>query len=187
MFASTLSREREFALRASLGASPVRLKRQLLTECLLLSMIGGLFGILISLWGIPAIVALAPEETPRLNEVSMNGTVLIFSLLLSALTGILFGMAPALRVSRRRLSSSLKQDTAGGGTDPRRVHLRDLLLTLQVAVVLVLLVGAGLLLISFERLRSVNPGFNPQGVWNLQLFLPSARYSEPVARRTLAA
>ena len=187
MFASTFSREREFALRASLGASPVRLKRQLLTECLLLSMIGGLFGILISLWGIPAIVALAPEETPRLNEVSMNGTVLIFSLLLSALTGILFGMAPALRVSRRRLSSSLKQDTAGGGTDPRRVHLRDLLLTLQVAVVLVLLVGAGLLISSFERLRSVHPGFNPQRVLNLQLFLPSPRYIEPDARRNFSA
>ncbi|MGH9857194.1 MAG: ABC transporter permease, partial [Acidobacteriota bacterium] len=186
MLASTVSREREFALRMSLGASPVRLRHQLLTECLLLAIIGGVLGLLISLWSIPAMVALAPEETPRLNEVTMNGTVLLFSILLSALTGILFGMAPALRVSGYHLSRFLKQDSTGGGTDPRKVHLRDLLVTSQVAVVLVLLVGAGLLIRSFERLRSVDPGFNPERVLSLQLFLPP-RYSEPDARRSVSS
>ena len=187
MLASTVVREREFALRVSLGASPVRLRRQLLTESLFLAMIGGALGILISLWAIPAMVALTPQETPRLHEVTMDGTVLLFSIFLSALTGILFGMAPALRVSGHSLSRFLKQDSLGGGTDPRKVHLRDLLVMSQVAVVLVLLVGAGLLIRSFERLRSVDPGFNPERVLSLQLFLPSPRYGEPDARRSFSS
>jgi putative ABC transport system permease protein len=187
VFASTISREREFALRASLGASPARLRRQLLTESLLLAMAGGSLGILFSLWGIPAVVALSPEDTPRIDEVTMNSTVLLFSILISALTGILFGMAPAISVSRHHLSRFLKEGTPGGGTEPGRVQFRDLLVTSQVAVVLVLLVGAGLLIRSFERLRSVDPGFNPERLLNLQLFLPSARYKEPDVRRSFSS
>ncbi len=187
MFAATISREREFALRVALGASPARLRMQLLTESLLLATAGGLFGILFSLWGIPAVVALSPEDTPRLDEVMMNGTVLLFSILLSALTGILFGMAPAFSVSRHNLSRFLKEGTFGGGTGPGRIQFRNLLVTVQVAVVLVLLVGAGLMIRSFERLRSVDAGFNPKRLLNLQVFLPHARYQQPDARRAFSS
>ncbi len=186
MFAATVSREREFALRVALGASPADLRRQLLTESLLLSMIGGLIGILFSLWAIPAIVALSPTETPRIDEVTMNGTVLLFSILLSVLTGILFGVAPAFSISKHNLSRFLKEGTFGD-VGPRTTRIRNVLVTGQVAVVLVLLVGAGLMVSSFEKLRSVDPGFNPERLLNLQVFLPTTRYKEPDARRVFSA
>jgi putative ABC transport system permease protein len=187
MFASTVSREREFALRVALGASPTHLRRQLLTESLLLSILGGLLGILFSLWAIPAIVTLSPSDTPRIDEVTMNGTVLLFSILLSVLTGIVFGMAPAFSVSKHSPSSFLKEGTSGSVAGPGSVRVRNFLVTAQVAVVLVLLVGAGLMISSFEKLRSVDPGFNPEKLLNLQVFLPRSRYQEPDARRAFSS
>jgi putative ABC transport system permease protein len=186
MFAATVSREREFALRVALGASPSDLRRQLLTESLLLSIIGGFVGILISLWAIPAIVALSPTDTPRIDEVTMNGTVLVFSIFLSVVTGILFGVAPAFSISKHNLSRFLKEGTFGD-VGPRTTRIRNVLVAGQVAVVLVLLVGAGLMITSFEKLRSVNPGFNPEKLLNLQVFLPTSRYQQPDAKRIFSA
>jgi putative ABC transport system permease protein len=186
MFAGTVSREREFALRVALGASPSNLRRQLLTESLLLSIIGGLIGILLSLWAIPAIVALSPTDTPRIEEVTMNGTVLAFSVFLSVLTGILFGVAPAFSISKHNLSRFLKEGTFGD-VGPRTSRIRNFLVTAQVAIVLVLLVGAGLMISSFEKLRSVDPGFNPEKLLNLQVFLPISRYQKPDQKRLFSA
>jgi putative ABC transport system permease protein len=185
MFAATVSREREFALRVALGASPGNLRRQLLTESLLLSVIGGLIGILFSLWAIPAIVALSPTDTPRIDEVTMNGSVLLFSILLSVLTGILFGVAPAFSISRHNLSRFLKEGNFGD-VGPRTSRIRNVLVAGQVAVVLVLMVGAGLMISSFEKLRSVDPGFNPDRLLNLQVFLPTSRYQKPDQRRVFS-
>ena len=187
MLASTVSREREFAVRIALGASPARLRHQLLTETILMALIGGFLGILFSLWAIPALVALSPEDTPRINQVTMNSTVLVFSILLSALTGIIFGMAPAYSVSKHNLARFLKEGTFGSGTGRNQIRFRNLLVSLQIAVVLVLLVGAGLLIRSFEQLRAVNPGFVPEKLLNLQVFLPQARYQEPDARRAFSS
>jgi putative ABC transport system permease protein len=183
MLASTVSREREFALRISLGASPTRLRKQLLTETVFMALIGGSLGILFSLWAIPAFVALSPEDTPRLSQVTMNGTVLVFSILLSALTGIVFGLAPAFSVAKHNLARFLKEGTFGGGTGRTQIRFRNLLVTGQIAVVLVLLVGAGLMIRSFEKLQAVDPGFNPERLLNLQIFLPHTRYRELDTRR----
>ncbi|HEY7160889.1 MAG TPA: ABC transporter permease, partial [Acidobacteriota bacterium] len=187
MFASTVSREREFGLRVALGASPGHLRRQLLTESLLLSIIGGLLGILFSLWAIPAIVALSPNDMPRIEEVTINGTVLAFSICISVLTGILFGTAPALSASKNNPLNSLKEGSSGSGTGRGTVRVRNFLVTAQVAIVLVLLVGAGLMITSFEKLQSVDPGFNPEKLLNLQVFLPRLRYQEFDAKRAFSS
>ncbi len=187
MLVSTISRDREFALRAALGASSRRLSKQLLTECMLLAIIGGSLGILFSLWAIPGVVALTPEDTPRIGEVELNGTVLLFSLLLSIASGVAFGLAPAFRIGRHNLSRFLKEGTSVANAGPGRVSFRNFLMSAQMAVVLVLLVGAGLMIRSFDRLRSVNPGFNVDKLLNLQVFLPQTRYRDPDARRDFSS
>jgi putative ABC transport system permease protein len=170
-------RRQEVAVRASLGASRGRLIRQLLTESALLALLGGALGLLIASWTLPALVALVPEGMiPRLNEVKINGQVLTFTLILSLATSLLFGLAPAIHMSKSRLMEFLKQ---GDGRSTSGQGLRSLLVVSEIALSLVLLIGAGLMIKSFVRLRSVNPGFNPESVLVMTADLPMTTQQTP--------
>lgn len=170
LLARGAARRQEVAVRASLGASRARLIRQLLTESALLASLGGALGLLVASWTLPALAALVPEEMiPRLNEVRVNGQVLGFTLMLSLATSLLFGLAPAIQMSKSRLLEFLKQ---GDGRLTSGQGLRSVLVVSEIALSLVLLIGAGLMIKSFVRLRSVNPGFNPESVLVMTANLP---------------
>lgn len=175
LLARAASRRKEFAIRASLGASRRCLIRQLLAEALLLALAGGAMGVLLAFWIIDLFVAISPGTIPRLDQVKLNGPVVIFTLLLSLLTGGLFGLAPAIGSSRVNLVEHLKEGQRGSarGFGSR---LRALLVIWQVALALVLLIGAVLLGQTFVRLVTLRPGFNPQNLLTFQLFLPMDRY-----------
>ncbi len=174
-------RQREIAVRSSLGASRLRLIRQLLTESTLLGGVAGLAGFLLAAWGIKILLALSPENLPRLNEIGIDARVFGFALALSLITGGLCGIAPALRFSKTDLSIALKE---GGTTSAGRSQrwLANALVVGEIALALVLLVGAGLLLHSFSRLQALNLGFNPKNVLTFGLNLPRNKYSGTVAR-----
>ena len=173
------SRARELAIRTSLGAGRSRIVRQLLTESVLLSLLGGGFGLLLALLTLKSIVALSPANLPRLDEVGNNGIdarVLAFTLFVSILTGIIFGLIPAIGATRADLHDSLKEGGRGSsGTGSRRFS--NALVVSEVALALVLLIGAGLLINSFARLLQVNPGFNPDKLLTINLFLSPSKYS----------
>ena len=175
------SREKEIALRAALGAGQVRLIRQLLTEHMLLSFLGGLLGLLFALWGVDALIQLGPQNLPRLQEVGIDTRVLGFAFGLTVLTGVLFGLAPALRTSRAELTESLKEGGRSSGA-PGRHRLRNVLVVGELAVSLVLLIGAGLLLKSFTVLLQVDPGFRTENVLSFRLALPQAKYAQADVR-----
>ncbi len=168
-------REHEFAVRAALGAARGRLVRQLLTESLLLAFLGGAAGLLLASWAVSVIVAWSPADLPRLEQVSLNRTVLGFSITVSFLAAIAFGLLPAVRLSRVEVHASLKE---GGRTAVGGGHhgLRHALVVGEVAVALVLLVGAGLLVRSFVRLMQVDLGFSPERVVALQVFVYGDKY-----------
>jgi putative ABC transport system permease protein len=169
------SRQREIAVRAGLGASRWRIARQLLTESVLLSLIGGTLGVLVAWWGTKALVALSPPNLIDLKLVSVSLPVLGFTLGLSVLTGIVFGLVPALVASRVDLQGSLKEGSRNvGGAGSHRV--RNVFVVTQVALALVLLISAGLLVKSFNRLQSVDPGFNPENLLTVRISLPLAKY-----------
>jgi len=173
------SRQRELAIRAALGADRGRLVRQLLTESVVLGVLGGAAGLLLATLGTNWLQTLAPAELPRLSDITIDGQVLAYAAGASAFTSLLFGLVPALHASRRDPSGHLKE---GGrrGTDGRRGGgLRRALAVGELAVALVLLVGAGLLIRSFIALNSEDPGFATRGVLALRLYLPSAAYREP--------
>ena len=175
LLARAAGRVQEMALRTALGAGRWRLVRQLLVESMLVSMAGGAAGILLALWGVPALLALAPEgKIPRLDQIHIDGWVLAFALLVSVATGIAFGLAPALQATRRELRESLSQSarTFTG----RHEGLRSILVVAEVALALVLLTGAGLMLKSFLRLRAVNPGFRAENVFTMTVELPDGVY-----------
>ena len=169
------SRQREIAVRSALGARRGRLVRQLLTESTLVSLAGSIAGVALAIPGVHALLALAPAAgVPRLAEIHMDGPVVVFTLLLGALTGLVFGTVPALQATRRAPRASLSQ----GGTTltARRERLRASLVVAEIALSLVLLTGAGLMLKSFVRLRSVDPGFQPRDVITISVDLPEATY-----------
>ncbi len=169
-------RKREMALRASLGAGRARLIRQLLTESLLLALAGGAAGIVLGAWGIDVLRTMLPAGTPRLESIALDLPVLLFALAVSVLTGVLFGLAPALEASRVNLSSAL---TAGSrGTDRRGGRLRASLVVAEVALALVLLVGAGLLVRSVWSLLAIDPGFGREGRLAARVTLPNAGYED---------
>ena len=170
-------RQKEISLRASLGAGRGRIIQQLLTESMLLSAAGGMIGLLLAYGSIGAFKKFSPASIPRLNQVTMDYPVLLFTLALSALTGVLFGLAPALRLSRGDLQGSLQPGgrIAGSGI---RTRVRSALVVSEVALALALLAGAGLLLKSFGRLLQVRPGFNPENVLVTTINLPPAKYRE---------
>ncbi|HSO75767.1 MAG TPA: ABC transporter permease [Blastocatellia bacterium] len=178
LLARASTREREMAIRAALGASRFRLVRQLLTESVLLAAAGGAFGLLLASYGVDLLLKLEPGNLPRMNEVGIDKTVLVFTSCVALLSGILFGLAPALQVSRTNLNESLKEGGRSATEASGRKRLRGLLVVSQTALALVLLAGAGLMIKSFVRLQQVNPGFNPEGVLSAQLSLPQSRYGE---------
>jgi putative ABC transport system permease protein len=180
MLARATSRTREIALRAALGAGRARLIRQLLTESLALSLAGGVAGVLLAWWGTTALASFAPKEIPRVSDIHMDAAVLLFGLAISLLTGTLFGLAPALRLSRTDLNDAFKDQ--GKATDRRsRGGLRNLLVAAEIALAFVLVVSAGLLGKSFLHLLNVNPGFDPHNVVTLRTYTYGARYQKPEA------
>jgi putative ABC transport system permease protein len=177
LLARAASREKEVAIRTALGASRTRIIRQMLTESLLLSIIGGALGLFLSMWLTDLLISLNPPDSPRFGEVNLDYRVLIFTIAISGLTGLVFGLLPALQASKLDVSGSLKQGgRSGEGT--RRTNARSLLLIGEVALSLMLLVGAGLLIKSFLRLQEVKPGFNAQNVLTASISLPGGKYKE---------
>ena len=175
-------RQKEVAVRTALGASWYRLVRQLLTESVLLGLLGGVVGIAIAYGALQIVRSTNPGNIPRLEAITLDGTVLAFTLTISILTGILFGLVPAVRTVRVDLSSSMKaggRNTQGeGGFGSSRRRLRSLLVVAEVAISLILLIGAGLLLRSFVRLQNVSPGFDPEGVISLRLGASTRQFTD---------
>jgi len=178
LLARAAVRQKEIAIRHALGASRWRLARQLLTESVLLSVIGGVLGLVLAWWGIDLLMASIPEEIPRVKEVSLDPYVLGFTFAVSVLTGLLFGLAPALGASKPDLNSALKEGARTSTESIRRNRVRSLLVVSEVALALVLLVGAGLMMQSFLRLSEVNPGFNPENLVTAEFWLPQFKYPE---------
>src|SRR6266702_1679844 len=184
VLARAAGRQREIALRSALGASRFRIIRQLLTESVLLGVVGGALGILVGYWSVDAIRAANPGEAARFapgwNHLGINPSVLIFTLLLSVVSGVLFGLAPAWQRSKADLNSSLKDGGRQGTTGSHR--LRGLLVVSEVALSLMLLISAGLLIRSFLQLVKTDPGFNSDSLLTMNLVLPAAKYKDEPQR-----
>ena len=178
LLARSAAREKELAIRMALGAGRVRLIRQLMTESLLLALLGGALGLLLAGWGMVFLRVLAAKEIPRAQEISIDAGVLAFALALSIFTGLAFGLIPALQSSKGQVNEPLKEGGRGVARGIRARRVRDLLVVSETALALVLLVGAGLLINSFHHLRSVNTGFNPERVLTAEVSLPSSKYRE---------
>jgi putative ABC transport system permease protein len=173
-----LAERQELVIRAALGAGRGRLIRKTLTESLLLSVFGGAAGLLFAKWGTSLLLALRPEELARLSGIHMDTRVLLFVLVVSVLTGIVFGMAPAWIAARADVAGALKESGRSTTAGTMGHRIRKILVTSELALALVLLVGAGLLIKGFSRLRSMNPGFNSANVMTMYLQLPRTRYGE---------
>jgi putative ABC transport system permease protein len=172
-----LGRRRELAVRMALGATRLRLIRQLITESAILSLLGGGLGLLFSSLGLRLLTGLATDRMPRVEEAVIDGSVLGFTFILSILTALLFGLIPAFQASKP-VNDTLKEGVASG-VSLRRQRLRSAFVIAEVALSIVLLAGAGLMIKSFLRLQQVNPGFNPERLLTLETYLPPARYPRP--------
>ncbi|MGB6835744.1 MAG: ABC transporter permease [Candidatus Acidiferrum sp.] len=179
LLARAAGRQREMAIRASLGAGKTRILLQLLTESVLLSLAGGALGLLLAVWGTAALANIPSLGIPRLASAGVDGRALAFTVVVSLLTGILFGLAPALHASRFNLFRSLKEGGRTATDGIGRSRLRALLVISQVSLAVVLLIGASLLIESMFHLLHESPGFDPQGVMAFNLDLPDSRYGKP--------
>ena len=178
LLARATTRHKEIAIRTALGASRLRVIRQLLTESLLLSLFGGVLGLLLAWWGTELLVALVPKGLPRADEIGLDASVLGFTTLIALATGIFFGIAPALQISKTELPQTLKEGGRSSGDGSQRNRVRSVLVVSEVAIALMLLVGAGLLINSFLRLQKVNPGFDTHNVLSFRIGLPDSRYPQ---------
>jgi predicted permease len=173
-----LGRRREMAVRTAMGATRGGLVRQLLAESLILALGGGVLGAALSAWGTRVLAAMAQDRLPLASAIRVDGAVLAFTLAVSALAGILFGLAPALQVSRPDLNSVLRSEGRGATSGRRHNRVRNFLVVSQVALSVVLLIGAGLLLRNFIQLRDADPGFDARNLLTMNVTLPAARYSQ---------
>ena len=176
LLARATAREKEMSIRIALGASRGRLRRQLLTESLLLAAVGATAGLPLAVWGVHLLVALSPADFPRLQEISIDGRVLGFTMLAAVVCGLIFGLAPALQGSRLNLNESLKEGSRGGTDSSGRRRIRSALAVIEIAFSLMLLVGAGLMVKSFMKLQSVSPGFKSDHILTMHFTLPHLRY-----------
>ncbi len=179
MLARAASRKKEIAIRAALGASHWRVMRQLLVESLLLGLTGGALGLILANWGVAVLVAASPANIPRVEQIRLDGRVLLFTLLVSSVTGIVFGLLPALRAAKVELTDSLKEAGRGNTEGLRHNRVRSLLVISEVTLSLILLIGAGLLIKSFVRLLQTNPGFDAHNVIAFDVPLSRQRYDTP--------
>jgi putative ABC transport system permease protein len=182
LLARVTSRQKEVAIRTALGADRWVLVRQLLTESVLLALAGGLLGLGIAYWSVRTLVAIVPN-IPRANELGINGSVLAFTLGLSVLTGLLFGVVPALQTSRTNLHETLKEGGRTGSADVSGRVMRRVLVVGEVALAMTLLIGAGLLIKSVGKLQHVSPGFDPDRLLTFDLSLPNAKYPSDTVRQ----
>jgi putative ABC transport system permease protein len=179
LIARGASRRRELAVRTALGAGRGRLIRQLLTESIVLALAGGGIGLLVATWTLQLLITLAPVNLPRLADVALDWRIALITLGATIVVGVLFGLAPSVQSSRPELNADLKD---GGRTGTARTGMRNIMVVTQVALALVLLIGAGLMLTSFSRLKSVDPGFRTSELVTVELMLPLARYGEDAQR-----
>src|SRR5688572_723986 len=178
LLARAAGRQREIATRTALGAGRWRIIRQLLTESMLLSLAGGVVGLLLAKWGTDLLLTLAPSDLPRMSNVSIDGRALAVTAAITFLTPLIFGLVPALQASKPNLNETMKDAGRGSTEGGRRKFIRSTLVVLEVASALVLLVGAGLLIKSFWRLQKVDPGFNPDNALTAWVPLPKNKYPE---------
>jgi putative ABC transport system permease protein len=178
LLARGAGRQKEIAIRTALGAGRPRIIRQLLTESALLSLVGGAVGLLFAKWGMDLLLAMAPQNLPRMSGVSLDGRALVFTAVITLLTGMIFGLVPALQASKPNLNETMKDAGRGSTEGGRRQFVRSTLVVLEVASALVLLVGAGLMIKSFWRLQKVDPGFNPENALTMSVSLPPRKYPE---------
>jgi putative ABC transport system permease protein len=181
LLARATARQKEMAVRSALGASRLRIVRQLLTESLLISFIGGAFGLVVSFWLTRLLVAISPANTPRFDEIRPDARVIAFVIALAVITGLVFGLAPALQASRVDQSGTLKK-SARGSAGGRSDRLRGFLMAGEIALSFVLLVGAGLLIKSFIHLREVRPGINADHVLTLRVSVPPGKFRDNAPR-----
>jgi putative ABC transport system permease protein len=177
LLARATVRRAELAIRAALGASRLRLIRQLLTESILLSLIGGFLGMLIAMWGVPALTSISASSIPRVEEVSVSFKALIFTVIVSLATGVLFGAAPALK-SSKQLTENLKEGKRGATCGSTHRRLLNLVVAAELALAVVLLAGAGLMVRSFMSISGVSPGFNPKKVFTIGIGLTQPIYAD---------
>ncbi len=176
-------RMKEFAIRHSMGAGRGRLARQLLTESVVLAVFGGLLGLLVGYWGVRLLRYLGADSLPRAAEIRMDGAVLGFNLAVALATGVIFGVAPVVHLMRRNLLDVFRSSERTGTVVKRALSTRAVLVVSQVALAFVLLIGAGLMTISFVRAMNVDPGFRPGSVATARVSLPRSRYAEETTRR----
>ncbi|MFP5264165.1 MAG: ADOP family duplicated permease [Blastocatellia bacterium] len=182
LLARAAVRQKEIAIRVALGAGHVRLIRQFLTESILLSVLGGGAGLLMALWGISLLKAFIPENISQVQAVAVDARVLVFTLLVSLLTGLIFGLAPMTQASKVDLNETLKEGGRDSAAGSRGNRIRSLLVITEVAVSLILLVGAGLLINSFMRLSHIDPGFRASNLLTMRIMLPPLKYPDHARR-----
>ena len=173
-----IARRREIAVRSALGASRARLLRQLISESLALATLGGAAGVLVAIWGVRLLRLILPTNFPRAESIQLNGPALLFTVLISVITGLIFGVAPAFHTAKLHLTNYLKEGERGAESFGRD-RLRSGLVIVEIALAVILLVGTGLLLRSFSRLLAVEPGFKTDGVLTMEISLPDSGYPEP--------